>query len=85
MEIFYYSLNLLRTYKTKDISDVILETEVKKLFIAPSRLHLDKVEQRLAPEMFREAFLSKAIQKLGYYFIINVAKKTVSLVTKPCN
>ena len=38
----------------RNIREVILETQIEKLFVVPSHIKLDKAEQQLTPELFRE-------------------------------
>jgi chromosome partitioning protein len=64
-ESYKSSLNDVLLQK-KSIKDVLLETKVKNLYIAPSHIRLDRAEQQLAPELFRETFLHKAIKTLNY-------------------
>ena len=57
----------------KNINDAIMETKVRNLSIIPSHIRLDRAEQQLTPELFRETFLSRAIQKIekSFDFIIS--------------
>ncbi len=64
-----------------NIKDIILSTQIKNLFIAPSHIRLDRAEQQLAQEMFREGFLAKAIKKLKYDFIIIDCRPTLGTLT----
>ena len=48
----------------KNINDIVLNSETENLYLAPSHIRLDRAEQQLAPEMFRETFLHKAIRNL---------------------
>lgn len=63
------------------IKDIILPTSVENLFIAPSHIRLDKIEQQLTPELFRETFLHKAIQNLDYDFIVVDCRPTLGTLT----
>jgi chromosome partitioning protein len=56
--------------KKKTLSDIIVSTTINNLFLAPSNIRLDKVEQQLSPEMFRETLLDKAIKPLKDYKVI---------------
>lgn len=47
-----------------NIRDVITRTGIVNLDLAPSNIHLDRAEQLLVPEMFRETHLSRAISGL---------------------
>ena len=53
--------------KKKEIKEVILESKIENLFLAPSHILLDKVEYQLTPELFKETFLHKAIKNLDEY------------------
>jgi chromosome partitioning protein len=64
-----------------NIRDVILETKIKNLSIAPSHIRLDKAEQRLTPEMFKESRLHKAIRNLDYDFIVIDCRPTLGTLT----
>lgn len=67
--------------KKKSIKDVILPTQVENLFIVPSHIRLDKIEQQLTPELFRETFLHKALQGLAYDFIVIDCRPTLGTLT----
>jgi len=65
----------------KDIHDVILKTKMDYLDIAPSHIRLDKAEQQLLPEIFKESRLHKAIHDLDYDFIVIDCRPTLGLLT----
>lgn len=65
----------------KKIEDVILNSKVENLSIVPSHIRLDRVEQQLAPELFREAFLYNAIKSLDYEFIVIDCRPTLGTLT----
>lgn len=65
----------------KEISGVIIKTSVDNLDLAPSNIHLDKAEQLLIPEMFRETRLSKALSGLDYEFIILDCRPTLGILS----
>ena len=69
---------LLRKAK---IEEVLLETDVPNLFVAPSHIRLDKAEQQLTPELYRETFLHKAIQNLDYDFAVIDCRPTLGTLT----
>ncbi len=64
-----------------DIRDVVLEVEPGGLFVAPSHIRLDKAEQLLASELFRETFLHKAIMDLDFDFIVIDCRPTLGTLT----
>jgi len=67
--------------KKKSIKETILPTKAENLFIVPSRIRLDKIEQQLAPELFREAFLKKAINGLDFDYIVIDCRPTLGTLT----
>lgn len=64
-----------------DIGKIILPTGVENLFVAPSHIRLDKAEQQLATELFRETFLHRAIHELDYDFILIDCRPTLGTLT----
>ena len=54
----------------KNIQEIIVGTQIKKLKLAPANFRLNKAEQLLTPEISKEARLDKAIRELDYDFII---------------
>lgn len=68
--------------RKKGIKDAILETKVKNLYLLPSHIHLDRVEQQLTPELFRETFLHKAMRVIPEYdFIFIDCRPTLGVLT----
>lgn len=67
--------------KKKGIKDVMLPSEIDNLLIAPSHIRLDKVEQQLTPELFREAFLQKALQNVDFDFVVVDCRPTLGTLT----
>lgn len=65
----------------KSIEDVTIETSTRNLFLVPSHIRLDKAEQQLTPELFRETFLHKAIKGVEYDFIIIDCRPTLGTLT----
>jgi chromosome partitioning protein len=65
----------------QDIKKVILSTQIEKLDLIPSNIRLDKAEQQLTPEMFKESRLFKAIRNLDYDFIIIDCRPTLGTLT----
>ena len=64
-----------------DIRETIIATGVANLFVAPSHIRLDRAEQQLSSELFRETFLSKAISGLDYDFIVIDCRPTLGTLT----
>lgn len=67
--------------KKRDIKEAIVKTSIKNLYLVPSHIRLDRTEQQLTPELFRETFLSKAISKLNYDFIVIDCRPTLGTLT----
>jgi chromosome partitioning protein len=65
----------------KSMKEVILKTKIENLFLVPSHIRLDRVEQQLAPELFRETFLYKAIRHLDFDFIVIDCRPTLGTLT----
>jgi len=67
--------------KKKPIAEAILATSTPNLFLVPSHIRLDKIEQQLAPELFRETFLQKAIKDLQFDYIVIDCRPTLGTLT----
>lgn len=65
----------------RDIREIILPTQVPRLFLAPSHIRLDKAEHQLTPELFREAILKRALRDLEYDFIVIDCRPTLGTLT----
>lgn len=66
----------------KNVKEVILPIpKIKNLFLAPSHIRLDKAEQQLTPEMFRESVLYKSMRGLDYDFTIIDCRPTLGTLT----
>ncbi|WP_028322560.1 ParA family protein [Desulfatiglans anilini] len=63
------------------IGDTILKTTVQNLDLVPSHIRLDRAEQQLTPEMFKESRLNKALQNLDYDFIVIDCRPTLGTLT----
>jgi chromosome partitioning protein len=73
----------------REIREVILETKVANLHIVPSHIRLDRAEQQLIPEMYRESILDRSLGGLEYEYIIIDCRPTLGILTvnalKACN
>jgi chromosome partitioning protein len=67
--------------KKKTIQEIVLPTNVDGLFIAPAHIRLDKIEQQLNTEFFRESFLKRALAGLGYDHIVIDCRPTLGTLT----
>ncbi|UCG08783.1 MAG: ParA family protein, partial [Desulfobacterales bacterium] len=65
----------------QDIRDVIISTKTPNLFLAPSQIRLDKAEQHLISEVFRESILYKAIRDLDYDYIMIDCRPSLGTLT----
>jgi len=64
-----------------DVQETILKTSIDNLNLIPSHIRLDRTEQLLTPEMFKESRLQKAIAMLDYDFIIIDCRPTLGTLT----
>jgi chromosome partitioning protein len=73
----------------RNIGEVLLKTQLNNLYLAPSHIRLDRAEQQLIPEMYRESILYKAIRHLDYDFIVIDCRPTLGILTvnalRACN
>ena len=67
--------------KKRNIKEAIIKTSLENLDLVPSHIRLDRTEQQLTPELFRETFLSKAISKLDYDFVVIDCRPTLGTLT----
>lgn len=67
--------------RKKPIQEAILKLQTKNFFIVPSHIRLDKIEQQLAPELFRETFLKKALANLDFDYIVIDCRPTLGTLT----
>ena len=65
----------------RDIREVILQTPIKNLDLVPSHIRLERAEQQLTPEMFKESRLHNAIHNLDYDFIVIDCRPTLGTLT----
>jgi chromosome partitioning protein len=65
----------------RNIREVTLETKIENLSLVPSHIRLDKAEQQLTPEMFKETRLHKALRDLDYEFIVIDCRPTLGTLT----
>lgn len=67
--------------KKKSLQEIVLPTKVDGLFIAPAHIRLDKIEQQLNTELFRESFLKRALSGLDYDYIVIDCRPTLGTLT----
>ncbi len=79
-ESFTFSITDVLTRKTP-IRETILPLRTENLFLVPSHIRLDKIEQQLAPELFRETFLKKAIDGVDFDYIVIDCRPTLGTLT----
>lgn len=65
----------------RDIGEVVLGTRFEGLFLVPSHIRLDRAEQQLIPEMYRESILHRAMVGLDYDFIVIDCRPTLGILT----
>ncbi len=63
------------------MEEVVLSTRFPGLFLAPSHIRLDRAEQQLIPEMYRESILERSLQGLDYDFIVIDCRPTLGILT----
>ena len=77
---YKYAIHDVLVNKT-NIQETILKSKIKNLDLIPSHIRLDRAEQQLTPEMFKESRLHKAIRNLDYDFIIIDCRPTLGTLT----
>lgn len=65
----------------RGIGEVVLSTRFEGLFLAPSHIRLDRAEQQLIPEMYRESILQRAMEGLDFDFIVIDCRPTLGILT----
>lgn len=63
------------------MDNIIIETKVKDLYLAPSRLRLDMTEMLISTANFKESILHKALRGLNYSFVIIDCRPSVGTLT----
>lgn len=82
IELGSYKLAIHDVLLNKEkIGNVILKTQVDNLDLVPAHIKLDRAEQQLTPEMFKESRLNKAIRNLDYDFIVIDCRPTLGTLT----
>ena len=79
-ETYQYAVHDVMLNKS-DIREVILKTPINNLDLVPSHIRLEKSEQQLTPEMFKESRLHKALRGLDYDFIVIDCRPTLGTLT----
>jgi chromosome partitioning protein len=65
----------------KRMEDVILPTKIRGLSLVPSHIRLDRAEQQLIAEMYRESILEKSLRGLDHDFIVIDCRPTLGILT----
>lgn len=65
----------------KNIREATLGTQVRGLDLVPSHIRLERAEQQLTPEMFKESRLHKAMRNLNYDCVIIDCRPTLGTLT----
>jgi len=65
----------------RGIEEVVVSTRFPGLFLAPSHIRLDRAEQQLIPEMYRESILQRAIKDLDFDFVVIDCRPTLGILT----
>lgn len=65
----------------RDICDAVLATEIEGLDLVPSHIRLERAEQQLTPEMFKESCLHKAMRNLEYDYVVIDSRPTLGTLT----
>jgi len=65
----------------KDIREAILKPQIEGLDLVPSHIRLERAEQQLTPEMFKESRLHKAMRNLDYDCVIIDCRPTLGTLT----
>lgn len=79
-ESYQYAVHDVLVNK-RNIRDTIISTPVDNLELVPSHIRLDRAEQQLTPEMFKESRLIKAIRNLEYDYIVIDCRPTLGTLT----
>ncbi|MBW2035244.1 MAG: ParA family protein [Deltaproteobacteria bacterium] len=79
-ETYKYAVHDVMLNKS-DIHEVILKTSINNLDLVPSHIRLERAEQQLTPEMFRETRLHKALRGLDYDFVVIDCRPTLGTLT----
>jgi len=79
-ESYQYAIHDVLVNKVS-IKDVILATAIDNLALIPSHIRLDRAEQLLTPEMFKETKLDNALKLVDYDFIIIDCRPTLGTLT----
>jgi len=79
-ESYQYAIHDILVNKV-EVNKVILKTTIDTLDLIPSHIRLDRAEQLLTPEIFKETRLYKNIKDLEYDLIIIDCRPTLGTLT----
>lgn len=79
-ETYHYAVHDVMLNKS-DIREVLLKTSINNLDLVPSHIRLERAEQQLTPEMFKESRLHKALRGLDYDFVVIDCRPTLGTLT----
>ena len=79
-ETYRYAIHDVLMNK-KDIREAVLGTQVEGLDLVPSHIRLERAEQQLTPEMFKESRLHKAMLNLNYDYVVIDCRPTLGTLT----
>jgi len=65
----------------KKMNDMVTATAVENLFLLPSHITLDRIEQQLVSELFRETYLHNALDGVEHDFIFIDCRPALSILT----
>lgn len=63
------------------VREAAIKTSVEGLDLVPSHIRLDRAEQQLIAEMYRESILQRALNGVGYDFVLIDCRPTLGILT----